>query len=229
MVRKWPPVVPLAAALGVLAWIASILPLGPGSANAESSLRLPRLSTPSAPALSTEDRSADQPEWARDEDEDERYFVARDEEDDEDGDDEDGDDENRGGNDGDDDDDEEWDEDGEYDEEEEEWEAEEIERELMYLEIRRAEIQAAFGELELVREVAEIVDSPVATASLVIIEVTNEVDDPEDKIEMLNDLIDVAKSDAVKRLILLKLAEVYGDVGRDEDAYKVVRRLVSEG
>ncbi|MEN1680022.1 MAG: hypothetical protein AAGJ46_10540 [Planctomycetota bacterium] len=216
MVRKWRPVVSLAAAVGVLAWIVSILPLGHQSANAQSSsvqaadgqssLRMERLGSSLALSSIREDQDEDRFQWLRERDE-ERFFVDHDDDDEH----------------------EDWDDDEEEEEyEEEEWEEEDIERELMYLEIRRAEIQAAFGELELVREVASIVESPEATASLVVISVADEIDDEEQKVEALTDLLDVAKSDAVKRLILLQLAEVYGDIGEDEKAYRVVRRLVAE-
>ncbi|MEM6330441.1 MAG: hypothetical protein AAF790_09340 [Planctomycetota bacterium] len=109
-------------------------------------------------------------------------------------------------------------------EEEEDW-GEEFERELGYLEMRQAELQATFGDLELMQQVANMAKDPETTAVLAVLATVEEIDEPDDKVAFLKACLDRTKSAAVKRVVQLQLAEVYGRTDRGELAIELVLEL----
>lgn len=210
MVRKFQPVLAIIGLLAVIGWLALVVPGSSRLATAQPSDLRPNDSTLAAPRL------ADQ------------FVVFDDEEDEEEGEEE-GEEEDW---DEDDERDEDGDEDVEYDEEEEgdeEWdEEEELEREMIYLELKRGELQALFGEMELVEQVTSIVGNADATAVLAIVSAVEEIDEPEQVEAFLLDMQQYAKSSAVKRLINLELAEVYGQTEQTGKALEVLRKIVAD-
>lgn len=205
MVFNWRPTLMLLGLLATLAWIASLFPGGASVATAEPALGAPR---PANGFVALREEA---------ETEERKFGDDREE----DYDDEDYDEKEDGGKDGDDDDGEEWDE-ADWNEE-----REQVEVELTYLELKRAELQALFGELELVEQITEIVSDADKTAALAIMSVVEEVDGGEQQIAFLQDMMSVAKSEAIRRLIRLQLAEAYSEVNDVQQALSQVRALVS--
>ena len=141
----------------------------------------------------------------------------------------------------DDDDEEEWDEDhGEHDEwdEDEDWDEhnghedhdwEEHERELqehmMHMEIQSHELDAVSRRLEVVSQVARIAESPLTTASAAIVHI-NDVFGEEEAIDVLHDCLRRKPDPAVRRLIRMKLAELYAESDNRREAKEQFRILI---
>ena len=125
--------------------------------------------------------------------------------------------------------DEDWDEEEEDEDwDEDEWDEEELEREHTYAEVHRTELELLLGEMRVVREVAEIASDPDHAATMVILTLSEEIDDADDFEPLMLDLLSRTKSATVKRLIRMELAERYGREGEDEKALEQVRAIISD-
>ncbi|MEM9186543.1 MAG: hypothetical protein AAGB00_08625 [Planctomycetota bacterium] len=222
MVRRLQPVLAIIGLVAIVAWLASIVPGSARVVTAGPSLAATPLGADYV-AMAAADREADSDGRF----EEESFVRGFDDEDE---------DEEGEGEDWDEEDEEEWDEDedeerGDYeerDEDGEEWEEHEehLEREMMYLELKRAELQAFFGEMELVQQVKAVAADADSAAILAIVSTTEELEE-EEQLAFLRQMMSVSKSDTVKRLIQLKLAEVYGHMDRGDEALDMIRSVVA--
>ena len=179
------PLASFVCLIALLAFLIAAIPHGPQQANAEPTLRTPRLS--------------------------DQFVVMHDddEEEDEEYDDEDYED----------------DEEEDWDEEDMEEEREELEQELAYMELREAELRLAFGELETLQEMRQILNDADATATLALVAVLEEMDH-EEQIEFLQTMRPRTKSAPILRLIRLQLAEAYHHTDQPEQALSEIAALV---
>ena len=130
------------------------------------------------------------------------------------------------------------DDDSDEDEDEEEWEEDEwdddelseeeyveLEEHRFELGVERAELEAQFGRLEMIRHMADIARDPLATSAYAIMHL-EEFMEPERGIDFLMDLQQRTDEEAIQRLIRIKLAELHAVEGNEEAAIDQLRRLI---
>lgn len=116
----------------------------------------------------------------------------------------------------------------EGEDEDEDWGEEEelMEREQLYLELHRAELEKTFGELELMQQIAEIANDADTSAILAIVSTVDEIEGLHEKEHFLQACLTRSKSPAVKRVVMMHLAEVYGEMDQASKAIDMVLKLV---
>lgn len=105
-------------------------------------------------------------------------------------------------------------------------EAERLELHRRELELERAELEASFGRLELVQRLAEITESPEATASYAIMHI-NEYMEHDESITFLKDALKKTKNPAITRLIQIKLVETYAHADQRDAAKEQLLLLIT--
>ncbi|MGY8747199.1 MAG: hypothetical protein ACKVHR_03940 [Pirellulales bacterium] len=111
-------------------------------------------------------------------------------------------------------------EDGEHEDDEHEDEDE------GYRENEHGEIEATLGQLEVIRQLAEIAENDTATAAYAMMQMEEVIDDEEEAIEVLNHLLDSNTTKSVKNLIKMKLAEIYLWSDQREEATELLMSLI---
>jgi hypothetical protein len=111
-------------------------------------------------------------------------------------------------------------EDGEHEDDEHEDEDE------GYRENEHGEIEATLGQLEVIRQLAEIAENDTATAAYALMQMEEVIDDEEEAIEVLNHLLDSNTTKSVKNLIKMKLAEIYLWSDQREEATELLMSLI---
>ena len=109
-------------------------------------------------------------------------------------------------------------------------EAELLVREMHHLnmEMEMAESQAAFNRLEMVGRVAEIAKDEVTSAAFAIIHIQEFFEEnPEGAIGFLEDTLKQTDNAPVKRLIHIKLAELYSATEKPDKAQEQLRILIT--
>jgi thioredoxin-like negative regulator of GroEL len=111
-------------------------------------------------------------------------------------------------------------EDGEHEDDEHEDEDE------GHRENEHGEIEATLGQLEVIRQLAEIAENDTATAAYALMQMEEVIDDEEEAIEVLNHLLDSNTTKSVKNLIKMKLAEIYLWSDQREEATELLMSLI---
>ena len=88
------------------------------------------------------------------------------------------------------------------------------------------EIEATLGQLEVIRQLAEIAENDTATAAYALMQMEEVIDDEEEAIEVLNHLLDSNTTKSVKNLIKMKLAEIYLWSDQREEATELLMSLI---
>jgi tetratricopeptide (TPR) repeat protein len=93
--------------------------------------------------------------------------------------------------------------------------------------------EGPFGEIEMLRqalavmlEFAEINRDPQAVAVIAVSTIQDYVEDPEQAVEMLEDLLPDVEDPVVQRAVRFKLAELYAAMGEQDEALKHLRALI---
>ena len=126
--------------------------------------------------------------------------------------------------------DEDFDEEGEDDlddEEDEEFDEQRFARFEREMQVARAEAENRMTRLKMVNQVAEIASNEVSTAAFVLMHFEELFDEPEDGIKFLNDTLQYTKNDAVRRLLRIKLAELYTEADQPDQARSQLRELLT--
>ena len=111
----------------------------------------------------------------------------------------------------------------EYSEDEER----ELERHHRHLEIERAELETGMGRLEMVERVAELAENKVAAAAFALMHVEEFFgEDEEGGIKFLQSMLKEADDQAVRRIIRVKLAEIYAGADQRKKAEQQIRALI---
>ena len=116
---------------------------------------------------------------------------------------------------------------GEFEDEdfESEEEFEEMERHQFHLELEMAELEATSSRLDLVGRLSEVADDELLSAAFAVRKVA-EIMEPGEAVDFLNDTLDAAKNASVRRLIRIKLAELYAHTEQRDQATKQLRALI---
>jgi len=94
-------------------------------------------------------------------------------------------------------------------------------------------LEGTLGEIEVMRqalaimlEFAEINRDPQAVAVIAVSTIEDYVEEPEQAVEMLEDLLPDVEDPVVQRTIRFKLAEFYAAMGEQDEALKHLRALI---
>jgi hypothetical protein len=114
------------------------------------------------------------------------------------------------------------DEDGfEYDDEDED----ELEEHLLELEMELRHIELRLAEFELIERLAAIAEDDVKAAAVAVAHVTDVVDEQE-AIELLNKALVRVHHPGTRRLLHMKLAELYAETDQPESAKQHLGKLI---
>lgn len=117
--------------------------------------------------------------------------------------------------------------------EQQEWEPQErrhaelaeLEHARMHLELDRAELESGLGHLDLVSRLAEIADQPATAAAYAVLKV-DEFMEPDEAIDFLRSIESRAGSPSTRRLIRMKLSELYRATDDSQSAREQLRQLI---
>ncbi len=116
---------------------------------------------------------------------------------------------------------------GEEEREHEEAEQRELQLHRTQLELERAELEANFGRLELITRIANIANEHLTAVAYAVVQIDEFVEE-EELVPFLEELLEKSQETPVKRIIHIKLAELYRHMDRPEDAKDQLRALVME-
>jgi hypothetical protein len=111
--------------------------------------------------------------------------------------------------------------------EDEEFDEERLERFEREMQVVRAEAENRMTRLKMVNQVAEIASNEVSTAAFALMHFEELFDEPEDGIKFLNDTLQYTKNDAIRRLLHIKLAELYTEADQPDQARSQLRELLT--
>ena len=94
------------------------------------------------------------------------------------------------------------------------------------LELERAEMELMYGRFEMMNRLAEVADSSLRSAAFAVLHVPETFGEPEPAITFLEEMAEEAEKPAVKRLVRIKLAQLYRETDQAEQAQEQLRRLM---
>ena len=103
----------------------------------------------------------------------------------------------------------------------------ELEDHHRHFEMEMVEMETNFARLEMVGKISKIASEELLSAAFAITHVTEFMEE-EDVIAFLNDALEGARDEGVRRLIRIKLAEAYAHADQPEKAKQQLRALIVE-